>query len=48
MRNGRLARICLSLFLVIPQIADAQEVSTPEERSQWVETTHKLEGAPFG
>jgi hypothetical protein len=27
--------------------AAAQDTSTPEERMQWVETTHKLEAAPL-
>jgi hypothetical protein len=29
------------------QIAAAQDTSTPEERRQWVEVTHKLESTPL-
>ncbi len=50
MRNGQSVRICLVLgvlCLVTPQIATAQETSTPGERTQWVEITHKLESAPL-
>jgi hypothetical protein len=34
------------LFNVVPA-ASAQATSTPEERAQWVQTTHKLESAPL-
>jgi hypothetical protein len=51
MQNRRLAwtwSLVLSvLCIVIPQRASAQGTSTPEERTQWVETTHKLENAPL-
>jgi hypothetical protein len=50
MRNRQSVRICLVLGVlcsVTPQIATAQETSTPEERTQWVEITHKLESAPL-
>ncbi len=32
---------------LIVQKAAAQDTSTPEERAQWVEVTHKLESAPL-
>jgi hypothetical protein len=32
---------------VILQRASAQDTSTPEERAQWVEITHKLENSPL-
>jgi hypothetical protein len=35
------------LFLVTTRRASAQATSTPEERSQWVEVTRKLETAPL-
>ncbi len=50
MRNKWLGWTCslaLGLCLVIPQRAGAQGTSTPEERAQWVETTHKLESSPL-
>jgi len=50
MRNKWLAcgwSLALGLCVVIPQRAAAQATSTPEERAQWVEVTHKLEGAPL-
>lgn len=50
LRNGVafcwiLAWCCLSI--IMPQSAAAQGTSTPEERAQWVEITHKLESAPL-
>jgi hypothetical protein len=45
-----LARICLALgllCLVIPHRTSAQATSTPEDRAQWVDTTHKLESSPL-
>ncbi len=35
------------LFLVTALRTSAQATSTPEERAQWVETTHKLESTPL-
>ena len=35
------------LCVVVAQRAAAQGTSTPEERAQWVETTHKLESSPL-
>ena len=35
------------LPMVVLQRATAQDTSTPEERTQWVETTHKLESSPL-
>lgn len=32
---------------VLAVTASAQDTSTPEERAQWVEATHKLESAPL-
>lgn len=49
MQKRRLAWILVLsvLCIVIPQRASAQATSTPEERMQWAETTHKLENAPL-
>jgi carboxypeptidase Q len=51
MRNARAALIWLPtlsfLFLTTALRTSAQATSTPEERAQWVETTHKLESAPL-
>lgn len=49
MRNVRLAvSVLLSgLFMLMVQNVPAQETSTPEERMQWVEVTHKLESSPL-
>jgi hypothetical protein len=49
MRNIRLAvSVLLSgLFMLMVQSVPAQDTSTPEERMQWVEVTHKLESSPF-
>jgi hypothetical protein len=40
-----LALCCL--IAVIAQRTAAQDTSTPEERTQWVEITHKLESSPL-
>jgi carboxypeptidase Q len=51
MRNVRSALLCLPvlLFLLLATAlrSSAQATSTPEERMQWVEVTHKLETAPL-
>ena len=51
MQNRRVALILLpTLFCLLLATAlrtSAQATSTPEERAQWVETTHKLENAPL-
>jgi carboxypeptidase Q len=49
MQDRRLAWTVLLGFLcvVILQRASAQDTSTPEERAQWVEITHKLENSPL-
>jgi len=51
MRNARAALIWLStlsfLFLATAVRTSAQATSTPEERAQWAETTHKLESDPL-
>lgn len=49
MRNIRLAvSVLLSgLFMLMVQSMPAQDTSTPEERMQWVEVTHKLESSPL-
>lgn len=51
MRNARAAMVWLSTlyfpFLATALRTSAQATSTPEERAQWVETTHKLESAPL-
>jgi len=49
MRNIRLAvSVLLSgLFMLMVQSVPAQDTSTPEERMQWVEVTHKLESSPL-
>jgi|SRR5579862_3207709 len=36
---------CFSMLVVMG--ASAQDTSTPEERAQWVDVTHKLESAPL-
>jgi hypothetical protein len=48
MRNRYLTLILAVGVLSIPigRVA-AQETSTPGERTQWVEVTHKLESAPL-
>lgn len=48
MRNRYLTLILAVGVLSIPigRVA-AQETSTPGERAQWVEVTHKLESAPL-
>ena len=38
--------LCCLIALIV-QRAAAQDTSTPEERTQWVEITHKLESAPL-
>jgi len=40
-----LALCCLPMLVL--QRAAAQDTSTPEERNQWAETTHKLESSPL-
>jgi hypothetical protein len=40
-----LALCCL--FMGAVQSAVAQDTSTPQERAQWVEVTHKLESSPL-
>jgi hypothetical protein len=49
MRNARAALIWLPTltFLATALRTSAQGTSTPEERAQWVETTHKLESTPL-
>jgi carboxypeptidase Q len=50
MRNGCLAWNCilvLGCFSTLIGRTAAQDTSTPEERAQWVEITHKLESAPL-
>ncbi len=51
MRNARWALVWLPplCFLIVATAlrTSAQATSTPEERAQWVETTHKLESAPL-
>jgi hypothetical protein len=51
MQNRRVAWILLTtlscLLLATALRTSAQATSTPEERVQWVETTHKLESAPL-
>jgi hypothetical protein len=39
--------LAFSLCVVMPQKAAAQGTSTPEERADWVEVTHKLESSPL-
>ena len=39
--------LVISVAMLIVQRAAAQDTSTPVERAQWVETTHKLEGSPL-
>ena len=39
--------LVLICFVAIVQGAAAQDTSTPEERTQWVEITHKLESDPM-
>jgi len=50
MRNSHLMCswvLVVSALSVLTPIASAQDTSTPEERMQWVEVTHKLESAPL-
>jgi carboxypeptidase Q len=51
MRNGCQARCCILILVCLSTLigsrAVAQGTSTPEERMQWVEVTHKLENAPL-
>jgi hypothetical protein len=51
MRNTRAVLVWLStlsfLFLATALRTSAQATSTPEERMQWVEVTHKLESIPL-
>jgi hypothetical protein len=51
MRNVRAASVWLPalplLFMATALRTSAQSTSTPEERAQWVETTHKLQSAPL-
>lgn len=51
MRNARAVLLLLPtlsfLFLATALRTSAQATSTPEERAQWVETTHKLESSPL-
>jgi hypothetical protein len=51
MRNARATLVWLPtlyfLFLATALRTSAQATSTPEERAQWVEATHKLESAPL-
>jgi len=35
------------LSILVATASSAQDTSTPEERAQWVEVTHKLESAPL-
>jgi hypothetical protein len=39
--------LTISVATLIVQGAAVQDASTPEERAQWVETTHKLESNPL-
>jgi hypothetical protein len=43
--SGVLALCCL--FMGAVESAVAQDTSTPDERAQWVEVTHKLESSPL-
>jgi hypothetical protein len=47
-RKNRITILVIAgLLLMAASQFVAQETSTPEERVQWVEITHKLEGAPL-
>ena len=43
---GVVLALCF-LPMVVLQRATARDTSTPEERTQWVEATHKLESSPL-
>ncbi|MGO8794822.1 MAG: hypothetical protein ACLQLC_08375 [Candidatus Sulfotelmatobacter sp.] len=50
MRIRCLSCHCIALLValtILAVTASAQSTSTPEERKQWVEVTHKLESAPL-
>ncbi len=51
MQNRQLVSIFVVLLVwvstLVSQRSLAQETSTPEERAQWVEITHKLESSPL-
>ncbi len=39
--------LVVSIISIVCATASAQDTSTPEERMQWVEVTHKLESSPL-
>src|SRR5713226_1617384 len=39
--------LVMGVLSILTATAAAQDTSTPEERAQWVEITHKLESAPL-
>jgi len=50
MQNRCMVLACLLVVAIISigcTAASAQDTSTPEERMQWVEVTHKLESSPL-
>jgi hypothetical protein len=50
MQNRCMVLACLLVVAIISigcRTASAQDTSTPEERMQWVEVTHKLESSPL-
>jgi hypothetical protein len=50
MQNRCTALTCLlvvAITSIVYTTASAQDTSTPEERMQWVEVTHKLESSPL-
>ena len=50
MQNRYAILACLLVVTIISiayTTASAQDISTPEERMQWVEVTHKLESSPL-
>lgn len=47
MREANWTLILSCFVALLVQGAAAQDTSTPEERTQWVEITHKLESAPL-
>lgn len=50
MQNRYTLLACLLVSAIISTVcttASAQDTSTPEERKQWAEVTHKLEGNPL-
>jgi len=39
--------LAVGVLSILTATASAQDTSTPEERAQWAEVTHKLESAPL-